>query len=35
MFPIMSIKCVVGASAWGFKDQVTNTKWYKSSQQRT
>ncbi len=35
MFPIMCIKCVVGASAWGFKDQVTNTKWYKSSQQRT
>ena len=25
MFPIMCIKFVVDASAWGFKEQVTNS----------
>jgi N6-adenosine-specific RNA methylase IME4 len=35
MFPIMCIKCVLDASAWGFKEQVTNTKWFKSSHQKT
>jgi hypothetical protein len=35
MFPIICIKCVVDASAWGFKEQVTNTKWFKSNQQKT
>jgi hypothetical protein len=34
MFPIMCIKCVLDASAWGFKEQVSNTKWFNSNQQK-
>jgi N6-adenosine-specific RNA methylase IME4 len=35
MFPLMRIKFVLDASAWGFKEQVAKTKWFKSSQPRT
>jgi|Wag4MinimDraft_19_1082662.scaffolds.fasta_scaffold68738_2 N6-adenosine-specific RNA methylase IME4 len=35
MFPIMCIKCVLDAIAWGFKEQVSQTKWFKSNQQKT